>query len=141
MKNFIATASITINVGADAAWRALTDPAMIKQYLFGTEAISDWQEGSSLTYRGEWEGKSYEDKGTIVEVVPQKRLTTTYWSSLSGKVDTPENYSTVVYELDETDGRTTLTITQDNNPTQESADHSQNNWQNVLRTMKKLLEQ
>jgi hypothetical protein len=36
--------------------------------------------------------------------------------------------------------RTRLTITQDNNDTQEEADHSKQNWAMVLEGMKKLLE-
>ena len=33
-------------------WHALTDQETIKKYFFGTEAISDWEEGSSLIFRG-----------------------------------------------------------------------------------------
>jgi hypothetical protein len=67
-------------------------------------------------------------------------LVSTYWSAFSGLPDSPENYHTVTYALDERDGATTLTITQDNIDTKESADHSETNWKSVLETMKKLLE-
>ena len=137
---FVAKSSVTIHADAAKVWDALTNPLLIKQYLFGTEAISDWKEGSSITYRGVWEGKSYEDKGVIKKVEPKKLLVSTYWSSFSGLPDLPENYHTVTYSLNETDGQTTLTITQDNIATQESADHSQSNWNSVLETLKKLLE-
>jgi hypothetical protein len=72
--------------------------------------------------------------------VPNKRLSATYWSSFSSLPDLPENYSTVTYELSESKGETTLTVIQDNNPTRESADHSEGNWEKVLQTMKALLE-
>ena len=36
-------------------------------------ALTDWEEGSSLVFRGEWEGKAYEDKGTILEAIPGER--------------------------------------------------------------------
>ena len=49
-----------INAPVSKVWQALTDPALIKQYLFGTETKSDWKKGSSITYTGVWEGKSYE---------------------------------------------------------------------------------
>jgi uncharacterized protein YndB with AHSA1/START domain len=137
---FVAKSSVTIHVDAAKVWDALTNPLLIKQYLFGTEAISDWKEGSSITYRGVWEGKSYEDKGVIKKVEQKKLLVSTYWSSFSGLPDLPENYNTVTYSLNETDGQTTLTITQDNIATQESADHSQSNWNSVLETLKELLE-
>ena len=70
-------ASIIVHAPAAKVWEALTNPAMIKQYLFGTEAISDWKVGSPITYKGEWQGKQYEDKGTIVELEPEKRLVST----------------------------------------------------------------
>jgi len=140
MSTFTATAQITIKVSPAKVWDALTNPKLIKQYLFGTECKSDWKVGSSITYAGTWEGKSYQDKGTILELVPNKMLKATYWSSFSGKPDLPENYNVVSYELLQQGGGTTLTITQDNNPSQQSADHSAENWKKVLATMKELLE-
>jgi uncharacterized protein YndB with AHSA1/START domain len=137
---FTATARITIRTNAARVWDALTNPKLIKQYLFGTEARSDWKVGSSITYTGVWEGKSYEDKGTILELVPNKLMKATYWSSFAGKPDIPENYNTITYELSQNGAETTLTITQDNNPGKASADHSAENWSKVLATMKDLLE-
>ena len=138
--NFIGQASILINVPPSKVWNALTNPEIIKQYLFGTEALSAWTEGSTITYKGVWQDKEYEDKGKILKIEPEKYLKTTYWSSMSGKADVPENYNNVEYKLSPEGEGTQLTITQDNNPTQESADHSQKNWETVLKTMKELLE-
>jgi len=53
----------------------------------------------------------------------------------------PENYNTVTYELSGANGGTKLTITQDNNESEESAQHSEQNWNAVLAKMKQLLEQ
>jgi uncharacterized protein YndB with AHSA1/START domain len=138
--DLIAKSQITINAKASRVWEALTKPELIKQYLFGTEATSDWKVGSPVTYKGVWEGKAYEDKGVILEFVPEKKLVSTYWSGFSGKPDVPENYQKVSYELMEKDGQTTLSIMQDNNPSPESAEHSANNWKMVLGKMKELLE-
>ena len=137
---FTAAAKITIKTGVTRVWDALTNPKLIKQYLFGTDAKSDWNVGSSITYSGVWEGKRYEDKGTVLELVPNKLLRTTYWSAFSGKPDLPENYNTVTYELSQNGGETTLAVTQDNNSSRESADHSAENWKKVLAAMKDLLE-
>jgi uncharacterized protein YndB with AHSA1/START domain len=49
--------SITINAPAKDVWDALVNPAKTKQYMFGCEAISDWKKGSSLLWRGQYEGK------------------------------------------------------------------------------------
>lgn len=137
---FTARATSTINVPASKVWDALTKPELIKQYLFGTEVETDWQVGSPITYRGVWEGKPYEDKGEILQIEPEKLLVSTFWSSLAGLPDAPENYKTVYYELSQKNGGTKLTITQDNNADQGEADHSAQNWNTVLDSLKKLLE-
>lgn len=139
-KTLIATASITINAPTAKVWAALTDPEIIKQYLFGTEVTTDWQVGSPITYKGNWQGKPYEDKGMVLQIEPGKSLVSTYWSSLSGLPDFPENYKTVHYQLASAGEGTRLTITQDDNDSQEAAIHSEQNWKMVLAELKKLLE-
>ena len=139
--NFTATTNVLINASPTKVWEALVTPEMIKQYLFGTEVTSDWKVGSPITYKGVWEGKPYEDKGTIVEMVPEEIFKSTYFSPLSGKEDKPENYNTITYELaPEGDSQTKLTVTQDNNPTQEEADKAKQNWTMTLEALKKYLE-
>jgi len=137
---FVAKASIIINAPAARVWEALTQPELIKQYLFGTQVTTDWRVGSPITYEGIWEGKAYKDKGEILQVEPGKLLVSTFWSALAGLPDVPENYQTVRYELSAEGGGTRLTITQDNNATQEDANHSAQNWNMVLEGMKKILE-
>ena len=139
-QTFIAKATTTINAPALKVWDALTKPELIKQYLFGTEVTTDWQVGSPISYQGIWEGKAYEDKGKVLQVEPGKLLISTFWSSLAGLPDVPDNYKTVRYELLAEGGGTRLTIIQDNNATQEEASHSEQNWKMVLDGMKKLLE-
>jgi uncharacterized protein YndB with AHSA1/START domain len=139
-KTFVAKATITINAPASRVWDALTKPDLIQQYLFGTEVTTDWRVGSPITYQGTWEGKAYKDKGKILQVEPGKLLVSTFWSSLSGLPDVPESYNTVRYELSTEGGGTRLTVTQDNNATQEEASRSEQNWKILLDGMKKLLE-
>lgn len=139
-ETFTSKAEIVINAPIPKVWDALINPDMIKQYLYGTEAISDWKEGSPIVYRGEWEGKHYEDKGEITKIIPEKLLATTYWSSMSGLPDAPENYQEVVYELSPIGDATNLTITMSGTKSQESADHSASNWKSVMDKLKELLE-
>ena len=138
---YISKASTIINTSTSKVWDALTKPELIKQYMFGTEVITDWQVGSPITYKGIWDGKAYEDKGKVLQIEIEKFLVSTFWSSLAGLPDIPENYKTVRYELVPEDNGTRLTITQDNNDSQEEAAHSKQNWKMVLDGMKKLLEE
>jgi hypothetical protein len=108
--------------------------------MFGTDVISDWKVGSEIIYRGEWQGKPFEDKGKILEMKRERSLVSTHWSPLSGVPNTPENYHTVAYRLKENDGKTEVTVTQDNNASEEEKEHSEQNWRQMLEGMKKLLE-
>jgi len=140
-KKLTAKASISIKADADKVWDALTNPDKIKQYFFGTNAISDWKKGSSLKFTGEWEGKKYEDKGTILDSEPGKLFRYTYWSSMGKLEDKPENYATVTYELAPAGDETILNIIQDNVETDESREHSESNWQWILTELKKFVEE
>ncbi len=137
-----ATASTVINAPSTKVWAALTDPNLVRQYMFGTEVVSDWQVGSPLIYKGEWKGQTYEDKGTILEIEPNHILKATYFSSMSTLEDKPENYNIITYELTpESEGHTKLTVTQANNPSPESAAQSSENWKTILAGLKKIVEQ
>jgi uncharacterized protein YndB with AHSA1/START domain len=138
--NLTAEARVSIGAPASQVWEALTDPELIKQYFFGTNVVTDWKVGSPIYYRGEWQGKPYEDKGVILEVEPRRKLVSTHWSPLAGVPDVPENYHTVTYLLNERDGQTELTLLQDNNATEEEKQHSEENWNMVLSSLKALLE-
>jgi uncharacterized protein YndB with AHSA1/START domain len=139
-QKYVAKAEATLPANTAKVWEALTKPEMIKQYLFDTQVTTDWKVGSPIIYNGVWQGKPYQDKGKILEVVPEKRLVSTFWSALAGQPDSPEYYKTVRYELSPQGIATHLVITQDNNESQEEADHSSHNWQIVLDGLKKLLE-
>jgi uncharacterized protein YndB with AHSA1/START domain len=138
--NLIAKASTTISAPAPAVWNALTNPEIIKQYFFGTNAVSDWKEGSPLEFRGSWDGKEYIDKGVILKSEPPKLFQYTYFSSFSELPDLPENYMNISYELIEDNGQTTLTIKQENVANEEVRKSSEQNWENVLKDLKALLE-
>lgn len=136
--------SVTVEKNIDAspeeAWQALTDPAKIKQYLFGTDTKTDWKKGSDITYTGEWQGKSYTDKGKIIDIQPGRLLHTTYYSSMSGKEDRPENYANVIYEVRPNGNGAIVSVTQDNIENEQGVEHMKQNWSTVLDGMKKMLE-
>ena len=140
-KQFIAKQSIVIDAPAGKVWDALVNPEMIRQYMFGTNAVSEWKEGSSIVFRGEWQGKAYEDKGVILRLEPERLIQYTYFSSLSGLPDTPEHYHTITVELSSRGTQTVLSLSQDNNASEHERGHSEMNCGIVLKGLKKLLEE
>lgn len=139
-KGLVATASTTIEAPVSKVWNALVDPASIKKYMFGADTSTDWKEGSPIVWKGSWEGKDFEDKGTIVKVEPEHTLTYTHYSSMTGKPDTPENYETVTHTLSAEGGATKLTIEQDGNKSEEGKAKSTEMWTAMLGEVKKLVE-
>lgn len=130
---------VQIRSSVETVWDALTKPELVKQYLFGTEMKADWKVGGKITYSGEWEGKAYQDHGTILEIEPRKRLVCTYWSAAFGD-DVPENYQTLTYSLTPDGGAVLLEITQDNVLSEESKTHSEANWKAVSEKLRDVVE-
>ena len=138
--NLIATAETDIQAHVSKVWDALVNPALIRQYMFGTTVTSDWVQGGAISWKGEWKGKPYEDKGKILRVLPEERLQYSHYSPMSGEEDIPGNYHTVTIDLSKKDGQTHVRLTQDGNKTEEARAHSEANWNMMLESLKQLLE-
>src|SRR5688572_29950696 len=131
----VAKATVTIDAPPARVWDALVNPKTIKQYMFGTDVASDWKKGSSITWKGEFQGKKYEDKGTILEIEPERKLRYTHASNLS-----PGEEHTVTVELAPQGKHTVVSLSQDNNATEEARQHSEKNWNMMLGGLKKIVE-
>ncbi|MFD2863972.1 SRPBCC family protein [Mucilaginibacter antarcticus] len=132
--------SITINAPAEKVWKAIVDPAVVEKYFFGTQQLSDFKKGSEIVWTGVWDGKTYRDHGNILDIVPGSYLQYSYWSSMGGLPDIPENYQTVTYNLSEADGVTTMLISQDNVKSEAAKEHSEANWQYIFGQMTDMIE-
>lgn len=137
--NFRSTYQTTIKAPVEKVWDALTNPEMVRQYFFGTNLQTDWKAGSPVYFKGEYEGKPYQDKGIVQEFLPNKILSFTYLSNWSDLEDKPENYLLVIYEVKQVNDGTELTITQSNYD-EEKARHSSENWRVIIEGLKKLIE-
>jgi len=139
-KNLVAKASTHINAPSKLVWNALVNPEAIKHYMFGANVVSEWREGGPIVWKGEWQGKSYEDKGVILQFKPETTIQYSHFSPLSGLPDKPENYHTVTIELAANGQQTGVSLAQDNNPTEEARAHSEKNWGMMLTALKQFLE-
>ncbi len=138
--NLIAKASITINAPSAKVWDALVQPEAIKQYMFGTTVVTDWREGSPIIWKGEWQGKPYEDKGVILRFKLGRTLQYSHFSPLSGVPDTPDNYHIVTVEVSAKQNQTRVSLTQNNNASEEERQHSEKNWGMMLNALKDFVE-
>ena len=133
--------TVKINVNASKVWDAITNPKMIKKYLFGTQVITSWKIDSEIIFQGNWEGKKFRDKGIIKKMEIEKLFQYTYWSVFSGLDDKEENYSLVTFELSGDDKITKLTVSQKGFANKSSQEHSDKGWSIVLKKIKEILEE
>lgn len=140
MKGVIAHAEVSIAAPPDRVWQVITDPPYVSEYFFGAEVDTDWRPGSTITWRGQWQGKPFEDKGEVLEAEPPHRLVLTHFSPMTGQPDLPENYHTIRYELTAADHATHLSLDQDNNRDDEEAAHASSNWASMLQALKEIAE-
>lgn len=139
-KNLIAEATTSIHGSREKVWKALVNPDAIKQYMFGADVESDWREGSPITWKGEMNGKKYEDKGVILTLIPGNTLRYSHFSPLSGKPDKAENYHRVTITCSGSGNTTGVSLAQDNNATEEARTESGKNWGMMLEGLKKYVE-
>jgi uncharacterized protein YndB with AHSA1/START domain len=121
-------------------WAALTQPTAIKRWFFGVDTETDWVPGNSIVHRGEWQGRPYEDKGTIIRFDPPTSLIHTHWSAMSGLPDEPKNYQEVRWSLEPRDGGTVLTLEEINLPSEEAKATSEQAWATALDNLKGVVE-
>jgi uncharacterized protein YndB with AHSA1/START domain len=137
----IARASVTITAPAGDVWDALVTPAAIKTYMFGATVTSDWVVGSPIVWTGEWQGRAYEDRGVLLQIVRKRVLEFSHFSPLAGAADLPENYHIVTVHLS-SDGaqQTRVSLHQDNNLTDEARERAERNWSLMLAGLKHFVE-
>ncbi|MGX4586096.1 SRPBCC family protein [Paenibacillus chitinolyticus] len=132
-----------IKIGAPAGniWDAFTRPELVKQWQYGSVLVTDWQPGSEIRFRNEWEGQVFEQWGTVQEIVPDRLIRYTLFAPRPGLEDRPENYFVMSYLLEDEGGWTTLTIEKtDNRPDAGSGVTEDEEVSPVLSALKNLVE-
>jgi uncharacterized protein YndB with AHSA1/START domain len=146
MSEITASATVVVDRPRQDVWKALTDPSLVKQYFMGATVKTDWEVGHPITFSGTWKDKPFEDKGEILDFKPEKEMTYSHWSPLSGAEDKPDNYHVVHVKLDDAGGGTKVTLEQSNlNGKVTDADRSsradyEKNWASTLEGLKKVAE-
>src|ERR1700680_2784543 len=139
-KTLIAKSSIQINNTIDEAWTALVNPEIVEKYMLRSQQLSDWQKGSSIIWRKDFNGRRFEDKGEILEIAPLQSLKYTHYSPASGKPDAPKNYQTVSVTLQENAKGTTIELSSDNNSSEKEKEMTEKIWAYYFQGLKIMMD-
>jgi len=140
MARFTATTQTDVAATAERVWAALTEPERIASYMQGSRVTTTWQVGSPITWDGQYDGSSYQDKGEVLTYDEPHVLSVTHYSPMMGQPDEPESYHTLVYTLTASGQRTRLELTQGGCESEEQAAQFSQNWQGMLDGLKAHVE-
>ena len=132
--------TIIINATKEKVWDTLTKPGLVKLWQYGSDLITNWEIGSDIKFRTEWEGKIFEQWGKILEVRPTDLLKYSLFAPRPDLEDKPENYFVMSYVLTSENGHTTLKIIQEDNRPNAVQEAPQGEENPVLQSLKKVAE-
>ena len=137
------TRTISINASPSKVWRHLTEPDLMREWMGDEEMeidiLSDWKIGGSFIIKG-FHHEPFENRGTILQLEPEKIFEYEYLSSMSGLEDIPENHTRISFYLAAKDGQTELTVQAKNFPTFEIYKHWEFYWNGTLGIIKWRIE-
>lgn len=131
---------INIKAPASRVWKVLTDAACMSQWLSDSalEIKSDWKIGSTITFSGKLNGIVHNDRGTILELDPEKILRYNYWTRISRLPDEAQNRTIICFELSPSHTGTLLKLTHSNLVALAAYEHANFYWnatQDMIRIM------
>jgi uncharacterized protein YndB with AHSA1/START domain len=134
--------TITLNATQEKVWNALTKPELVKLWQYGSELTTDWEEGSDIRFRTEWEGTVFEQWGKVLEVRTKDLLRYSLFAPRPGLEDKAENYFIMSYILTPlANEKTKLEIVQQDNRPDARQEAPQGEENPVLQSLKSLVEE
>ena len=132
--------TITINASKQRVWDALTKPELVKQWQYGSDLITNWEPGSSIRFSTEWQGKLFEQWGTVLEMQPNELIQYNLFAPRPDLEDKPENYFIISYVLTGDGDKTQLQIIQEDNRPGAVQEEPQGKESPILQMLKNIAE-
>jgi uncharacterized protein YndB with AHSA1/START domain len=133
--------NVKIVAPAKTVWRALTVPDLVKRWQYGSDLLTTWEVGTPIIFRNEWNGQVFEQKGNVLEFLPESRLRYSLFFPRPDLQDTPEHCFVMTYELAEREGVTSLLVRQeDPRPSPPNESTAGDEGPDVLSVLKELVE-
>ncbi|MEO6905909.1 MAG: SRPBCC family protein [Ginsengibacter sp.] len=132
--------TITLDASIQKVWDTLTKPELVKLWQYGSELITNWNIGSDIKFRTEWDGKVFEQWGKILDIRPKQLIKYSLFSPRPGLQDRSENYFIMTYILTDENGRTKLEILQEDNRPDAIQEEPQGEENPILKSLKNVVE-
>ena len=132
--------TIVLDAPIEKVWNALTQPALVKQWQYGSDLITDWIVGNKIRFRNEWEDQVFEQWGTVLEVIPNQKIKYSLFFPRPELEDKPENYFIMSYILTEENQKVKLEILQEDNRPGAIQEEPQGEENPILQGLKALIE-
>ncbi|MFT3839046.1 MAG: SRPBCC domain-containing protein [Myxococcaceae bacterium] len=135
--------TVVIDAPPERVWRALTDPAELKQWMadpkVGVEVSTTWEVGSPIRVTG-FHVTRFVNSGVVEHFEPPRRLRYTHLSSISKLADKPENHAVFEFRLEAAGPQTTLTVTVSTCATPSIFKHLEFYWNGTTGVLKRFIE-
>lgn len=136
--------STTISAPPAAVWRVLTEPSLMKQWMaepeMRIEITTNWDVGGPIVIRG-WHHVNFENKGIVLDFVPDSILRYSQLSSVSRLPDKPENHTIMDFRLGrETSESTLLNLSISGFPTESIFKHFDFYCRTTIHIVKRFIE-
>lgn len=131
---------ITINATLKKVWDTLTKAEFVKLWQYGSDLQTNWEVGSKIKFVTEWEGKTFEQWGTVLEYTPTQKLRYSLFAPRPDLEDKPENYFEMIYSLTAGNGQTKLEIIQEDNRPNAVQEDVQSEENPILKMLKQVAE-
>ncbi|OMQ12461.1 SRPBCC family protein [[Flexibacter] sp. ATCC 35103] len=132
--------TIYLDAPIEKVWNTLTKPELVKQWQYGSDLITDWKIGNEIRFKNEWEGQVFEQWGTVLDVVPNKKIKYSLFFPRPELEDKPENYFIMSYILSEENQKIKLEIIQEDNRPGAVQEEPQGEENPILQGLKALIE-
>jgi len=132
--------TITLNASVKKVWDTLTKPELVKLWQYGSDLTTNWDVGSDINFRTEWEGKVFEQWGKILEIRPNELIKYSLFAPRPDLEDKPENYFVMSYNLTDENERTKLEIIQEDNRPNAVQKEPQGEENPILKSLKGVVE-
>jgi uncharacterized protein YndB with AHSA1/START domain len=137
--------SIRLNASLDAVWEALTQPELMKSWMYDSEIeiVTTWKVGSPIIINVQ--EVSYKiavkNTGVVLQFLKNRVLEYSHLSSLSRLPDKEENYTLIRFTLQQEGDHTLLELNLSNFPTESHYKHIDFYWTITLEVLKRFLEE